>query len=100
MLIGPRQCGKTTLVRQFSKDNRDYVTLDDDTILSAAGSDPAGFARSYEKVTIDEVQRAPELLRAIKQSVDNNRRAGRFLLTGSANVLTLPHISKSLAGRM
>jgi uncharacterized protein len=100
MLIGPRQCGKTTLVRQFVDKEREYVTLDDDTVLEAARSDPAGFIRGFDLVTIDEVQRAPELLRAIKLSVDSDRRAGRFLLTGSANILTLPQVSESLAGRM
>jgi len=100
MLIGPRQCGKTTLVRQYVDEEREYVTLDDDTVLEAARSDPAGFIRGFDLVTIDEVQRAPELLRAIKLSVDRDRRAGRFLLTGSANVLTLPQVSESLAGRM
>jgi uncharacterized protein len=100
MLIGPRQCGKTTLVRQFVDKEREYVTLDDDTVLEAARSDPAGFIRGFDLVTIDEVQRAPELLRAIKRSVDSDRRAGRFLLTGSANILTLPQVSESLAGRM
>jgi len=100
MVIGPRQCGKTTLVRQFVDRGRQYVTLDDDTVLAAARSDPAGFVRGFDLVAIDEVQRAPELLRAIKRSVDSDRRAGRFLLTGSANILTLPQVSESLAGRM
>jgi predicted AAA+ superfamily ATPase len=100
MVIGPRQCGKTTLVRQFVDKGRQYVTLDDDTVLDAARSDPAGFVRGFDMVAIDEVQRAPELLRAIKRSVDSDRRAGRFLLTGSANILTLPQVSESLAGRM
>src|SRR6202034_4061229 len=100
MLIGPRQCGKTTLVRQFVDKEREYVTLDDDTVLEAARNDPAGFVRGFDLVTIDEVQRAPELLRAIKRSVDSDRRPGRFLLTGSANILTLPQVSESLAGRM
>jgi predicted AAA+ superfamily ATPase len=98
MLIGPRQCGKTTLVRQFVDKEREYVALDDDTVLEAARRDPAGFIRGFDLVTIDEVQRAPELLRAIKLSVDSDRRAGRFLLTGSANILTLPQVSESLAG--
>src|SRR5437899_3489442 len=56
--------------------------------------------RSLDRTTIDEVQRVPDLLRAIKKSVDDDRRAGRFLLTGSANILTLPQVSESLAGRM
>ena len=100
MLIGPRQCGKTTLAKQFSEKGFAYVTLDDDTVLGAVRSDPTGFVRGFDRVAIDEVQRAPELLRAIKLSVDNDRRAGRFLLTGSANILTLPQVSESLAGRM
>ena len=100
MLIGPRQCGKTTLVRQFLDDPREYITLDDDTVLEAARHDPTGFVRGLDRVTIDEVQRAPEILRAIKMSVDGDRRPGRFLLTGSANVLSLPQVSESLAGRM
>jgi hypothetical protein len=100
MLIGPRQCGKTTLVRQFVNKDRGYVTLDEDTVLEAARSDPAGFVRGFDRVAIDEVQRAPELLRAIKQTVDIDRRPGRFLLTGSANILTVPQVSESLAGRM
>jgi len=100
MLIGPRQCGKTTLVRQFAGNQRGYFTLDDDTVLQAARSDPSGFVRGFDLAAIDEVQRAPELLRAIKRSVDNDRRPGRFLLTGSANILALPQVSESLAGRM
>src|ERR1700679_3049490 len=100
MLIGPRQCGKTTVLREFVTKNRDYVTLDEDTVLEAAHSDPAGFVRGFDRVAIDEVQRAPELLRAIKQTVDIDRRPGRFLLPRSANILTLPQVSESLAGRM
>jgi predicted AAA+ superfamily ATPase len=100
MLIGPRQCGKSTLVRQLVDESREYITLDESTVLAAARSDPTGFVRGLDRVTIDEVQRAPELLRAIKKSVDEDRRPDRFLLTGSANVLTLPQVSESLAGRM
>jgi predicted AAA+ superfamily ATPase len=100
MVIGPRQCGKTTLVRQFMEGGRNYITLDDDTALNAARVDPSGFVRGLDRVIIDEVQRVPDLLRAIKASVDADRRPGRFLLTGSADVLTLPQISESLAGRM
>ena len=80
--------------------NREFITLDDDTVLASARSDPTGLVRGLNRTTIDEVQRAPDLLRAIKRSVDDDRRAGRFLLTGSANILTLPQVSESLAGRM
>jgi predicted AAA+ superfamily ATPase len=68
--------------------------------IIAARNDPTGFVRGFDRVTIDEVQRAPELLRAIKRSVDSDRSSGCFLLTGSANILTLPQVSESLAGRM
>jgi predicted AAA+ superfamily ATPase len=100
MVNGPRQCGKTTLVREFASRNRTYITLDDDTVLEAVRNDPSGFVRGLDMAIVDEVQRAPELLRAIKKSVDADRRPGRFLLTGSANVLALPQVSESLAGRM
>ena len=100
MVTGPRQSGKTTLVRAFAGRDRAYVTLDDDTVLAGVRSDPVGFLRGLDRAVIDEVQRAPELLRAIKRSVDDDRRPGRFLLTGSANVLALPQVSESLAGRM
>jgi uncharacterized protein len=100
MVNGPRQCGKTTMVREFASKNQTYVTLDDDTVLESVRNDPSGFVRGLDMAIVDEVQRAPDLLRAIKKSVDADRRPGRFLLTGSANVLTLPQISESLAGRM
>lgn len=98
LINGPRQSGKTTLVREYS--SLPYCTLDDDNILNAARQDPIGFINRFERAIIDEIQRAPELLRAIKFSVDNNRKPGRFLLTGSANLLALPKIGDSLAGRM
>ncbi len=100
MVTGPRQCGKTTLVRDLVAGRREFITMDDDTVLAAARTDPVGLVRSLDQATIDEVQRVPDLLRAIKKSVDDDRRAGRFLLTGSANTLTLPRVSESLAGRM
>jgi uncharacterized protein len=100
MVVGPRQCGKTTLVRDLMRGDRPYVTLDDETALQGAREDPTAFVRRVDTITIDEVQRAPDLLRAIKQAVDKDRRPGRFLLTGSADVLTLPTVSESLAGRL
>ncbi|HSW30296.1 MAG TPA: ATP-binding protein [Longimicrobiales bacterium] len=100
LVVGPRQSGKTTLVRELVARDWRYVTLDDATTLEAALGDPTGFIRGLDQAIIDEVQRAPELLRAIKVAVDRDRRPGRFLLTGSANVLDLPQVSESLAGRM
>jgi len=100
LVNGPRQCGKTTLVRTELDPQRAYYTLDDDTTLASVRSDPTGFIRDIDIAMIDEVQRAPDLLRAIKRSVDDDRRPGRFLLTGSANILTLPTVAESLAGRM
>ena len=100
LIIGPRRAGKTTLVQSMNTDDRNYLTLDDQTVLEAARSDPQGFLRGLDRVTIDEIQRAPELLLAIKKTVDEDNRAGRFLLTGSANVLTLPRVADSLAGRI
>jgi len=100
MVAGPRQCGKTTLVRNLIGDGRTYLTLDDDTTRQAAEQDPKGLIRDMDRVVIDEVQLAPDLLLAIKRSIDEDRRPGRFLLTGSANILTIPKTSESLAGRM
>ena len=100
LIVGPRRAGKTTLVKSMGEADRAYITLDDQTALEAARSDPAGFIRGLDRVTIDEIQRAPDLLLAIKKTVDEDYRPGRFLLTGSANVLTLPRIADSLAGRM
>lgn len=100
LVVGPRRAGKTTLVRKMGEAGRAYITLDDQTVLEAAQSDPVGFIRGLDRAIIDEVQRAPDLLLAIKKTVDEDYRPGRFLLTGSANVLTLPRIADSLAGRM
>lgn len=100
LLNGPRQSGKTTLAHNLLGASRTFRTLDDDTTLAAATADPVGFIRGADQLTIDEVQRAPALLRAIKKAVDEDRRPGRFLLTGSANVLSLPQAADSLAGRM
>ena len=100
LIVGPRRAGKTTLVKGMEEAGRTYITLDDQTVLEAARSDPAGFIRGLDRAIIDEIQRAPDLLLAIKKTVDEDYRPGRFLLTGSANVLTLPRVADSLAGRM
>ena len=102
LLHGPRQAGKTTLVQRCGDhDERTYITFDDDALREAAAADPIGFVRSLpERVTLDEIQRVPELFTAIKAAVDGNRTPGRFLLTGSANVFAVPRLADSLAGRM
>lgn len=89
-LYGPRQAGKTTLVRQFAGKRVPYYTLDDDATLGAVSMDPVGFVRSLDFAEIDEVQREPRLVRAIKRSVDKDSRPGRFLLASSANLMKLP----------
>lgn len=100
LLSGPRQAGKTTLVRQLAGPTRRYLTLDDEVTRLAAKEDPVGLIRSIDCAVIDEIQRAPDLLLAIKKTVDEDRRPGRFLLTGSANLMALPSVADSLAGRM
>jgi hypothetical protein len=100
LIAGPRQAGKTTLVRQMAGQEMRYLTLDDELTLLAAKEDPVGMIRNLGHAIIDEIQRAPQLLLAIKKSVDEDRRPGRFLLTGSANLLALPSVADSLAGRM
>jgi uncharacterized protein len=102
-LQGPRQSGKSTLVQALGGEGyeAEYLTLDEAPTLAAAQSDPDGFIGGLRgRVILDEVQRVPELFRAIKRSVDADRRPGRFLLTGSAQALVLPRLSESLAGRM
>jgi predicted AAA+ superfamily ATPase len=104
-LLGARQVGKSTLARQLNP-KRAYISFDDESNLVAAKMDPMGFVAGLPSpVTLDEVQRVPELLPALKQAVDEFRFsgeeiAGRYLLTGSANLLLLPAVQESLAGRM
>mgnify|MGYP005811313915 CR=1 FL=1 len=103
LLTGARQAGKSTLAQALAQTAwpARYVTLDDRTVLDAALRDPDGFlAGMPTPVVLDEVQRAPDLLRAIKLVVDRSRKPGQYLLTGSANVLTLKTVSESLAGRI
>jgi hypothetical protein len=102
LIHGPRQCGKTTLAQIVGKrKGYAYVNLDDDVLSAAAQADPVGFVGDLpERAILDEVQRIPEIFSVLKVAVDRNRIAGRFILTGSANVLLLPKLSDSLAGRM
>ncbi len=102
VITGPRQSGKTTLARHLleAEDSGSYLTLDDENILSIARNDPIGLLRSQSRpVIVDEVQRAPELIRTIKLLVDEDRQPGSFILTGSADLMTLPTLADSLAGR-
>lgn len=103
LINGARQVGKSTLAQQLNKEGivSQYITLDDLSQLEAAREDPHGFIESFSSpVAIDEIQRAPDLLRAIKKTVDEDRKPGRFLLTGSANIFSYPGVSESLAGRI
>jgi len=99
-IVGPRQSGKTTLAKQVGGKDRPFLTLDDETVRSFAQSDPAGFVRGLDKAVIDEVQRAPGLILALKKSVDEDRRPGRFILTGSADLFAGAISPDSLAGRV
>ncbi len=103
LVHGARQTGKSTLVQSLAagEHRARYLSFDDHATLSAARADPAGFIAGLgERVVLDEVQLVPDLFRAIKTAVDRDRRSGRFLLTGSANILLVPRLSESLAGRM
>ena len=104
LITGARQTGKSTLCRQIIEEGifkGQSVTLDDPATLSAAMADPLGFLQDLDKhVIIDEVQRAPELFLSIKKLIDEDRKDRRIILTGSADVMTLPKVADSLAGRM
>lgn len=100
--MGARQVGKTTLVKDLIDDTWQYITFDDGAQAEVARADPVGFIRNLRspRIALDEVQRVPDTLVAIKQAVDENRTPGRFLLTGSSNALLLPKVSDALVGRM
>ena len=97
VVTGARQTGKTTLAKSLSP-SRAYFTLDDVGVLDQAERQPDSLLRS-RPVTLDEVQRTPPLLLAVKRAVDEERRAGDFLLTGSANLLLMHRVADTLAGR-
>ena len=99
VLTGARQTGKSTLVRELMPQRRRYLSLDDLDVLDAARREPEILVGGSEPVILDEVQREPRLLLAVKQAIDRNRRPGQFLLTGSANLLLMHQASESLAGR-
>ena len=102
LIHGPRQSGKTTLARDVGESRGyRYLSFDDEAVLAAARHDPLGFvSRLPARTILDEVQRAPEIFPSLKAEIDRKRTAGRFILTGSANVLLVPRLAESLAGRM
>lgn len=99
VVTGARQTGKSTLVQDLTPGPRRYYSLDDLDVLDAARRDPEILVGGNEPVTLDEVQREPQLLLEVKRAIDRQRRAGQFLLTGSANLLLMRQVSESLAGR-
>ena len=99
VVTGARQAGKSTLAQELTPGNRRFITLDDLDALDAARLDPELLVGGQQAVTIDEVQREPNLLHAVKLAIDRHRQPGRFLLTGSANLLMMQRVSESLAGR-
>ncbi len=102
LIHGPRQCGKSTVAKQLGAERGYlYLTFDDDVVLASAVTDPVGFIADLpDRVILDEVQRAPALFTSLKAAVDRDPQPGRFILTGSANVLLVPTLADSLAGRL
>jgi len=99
VVTGARQTGKSTLAQELAPGKRRYFSLDDLDVADAARRDPELLVGGDQPVTLDEVQREPDLLRAVKRAIDRKRRPGQFLLTGSANLLLMRQVSESLAGR-
>ena len=99
VVTGARQTGKSTLAQELTSGSRRFFTLDDLDVLDAARRDPEALLGGSQPVTLDEVQREPDLLHAVKRAIDRQRQPGRFLLTGSANLLLMRQVSESLAGR-
>ena len=102
LIHGPRQCGKTTLARRVCEPaGYGYASFDDDVLRHAAEVDPVGFVADLpDRMVLDEIQRVPRLFTTLKSAVDRHRLPGRFVLTGSSNVLLVPQLADSLAGRM
>ncbi|MGH7427935.1 MAG: ATP-binding protein, partial [Candidatus Methylomirabilaceae bacterium] len=98
-VTGARQTGKSTLVQRLASEGRRYWTLDDLDVMDTARRDPELLVGGAQPVALDEVQREPDLLRAVKRAIDRRRRPGQFLLAGSANLLLMRHVSESPAGR-
>jgi uncharacterized protein len=99
IVTGARQTGKSTLVKELVPGDRNYFSLDDLEVVDVARKDPGVLVGGSRPVTLDEVQREPSLMHAVKQAIDKKRRRGQFLLTGSANLLLMRKVSESLAGR-
>jgi len=101
-LLGARQAGKSTLIKSIASEEHParYLTLDNPPTLALAREDPVGFLANADRLAIDEIQRAPDLLLAIKRIVDEDPAPGRFLLTGSANIVTHPRVADALPGRV
>lgn len=99
VLTGARQTGKSTLARRLPPETRRYFTLDDFDVRAQAETAPEDLVARSETITLDEIQREPQLLRAVKRAVDRRRTPGRFVLTGSANLLLMSQVSETLAGR-
>ena len=99
VVTGARQTGKSTLAHELTPGTRRYLSLDDLDVLDLARRDPDTLLGGEQHITLDEVQREPDLLNAVKRAIDRHREPGRFLLTGSANLLLMQRVSESLAGR-
>jgi hypothetical protein len=101
MLAGARQCGKTTLAKEICSEDTLYLTLDDAGLRESAENDPNSFVKHTSRtLIIDEIQLVPSLILALKKAVDEDTRPGQFLITGSANLQSLPTVKESLAGRL
>ena len=99
VVTGARQTGKSTLAHELTPGTRRYLSLDDMDVLDLARRDPDTLLGGEQHITLDEVQREPDLLNAVKRAIDRHREPGKFLLTGSANLLLMQRVSESLAGR-